>query len=73
MCPVLRRGAVAVRVGRYPLIGVRGMLYAISGGVPVEMEMESLAYESPAVPWVRATNLPRELHGCVIVPFGQLG
>jgi hypothetical protein len=68
LCPALRRGAVLVRAGRFPVAGVRGALYR-GGPTPEAVKPALVAFEDPAIRWVRATNLVRELRECVIVPF----
>lgn len=72
LCPALRPGAVALRVRRAPLTGVRGMLYRSGGWVPVPMHDETIAYDDPRIRWVRAVNLVRELHHCTFVPLEDL-
>jgi len=70
LCPALRRGAAAIRVRRYPIIGVRGRLHrAAGGGLLVETGEASVRYDDPTVRWLRAFNLLRELHDCTIVPL----
>jgi len=73
MCPALRKGAVAVRVRQAPIAGVRGALYRSGfGPVPEAVDEVTVAYEDPRVPWVRAINLVRELHGCTLVEVDEL-
>lgn len=73
LCPALRRGAIAVRVRRAPVAGVRGTLYRNGPGlVPVAQDEVTVAYEDPRVRWVRAMNLVRELHDCTIVSVDEI-
>lgn len=73
LCPALRRGAVAVRVGEFPVAGVRGALYRKGevGRGPVGAAI--LPYDDPDVHWIVASALVRELRCCTVVPFGELG
>lgn len=72
-CPALRRGAVAVRAGEFPIAGVRGALYRKGelGLRPVEAAI--LPYDDPDVPWIVASALVREFRSCAVVPFEELG
>lgn len=73
LCPALRRGAVALRVRHAPIVGVHGVLYRSSGGlVPVPTEEKSIPYDDPAIHWIRAAKLLRELHDCTIVELEDL-
>jgi hypothetical protein len=72
VCPALRRGAVLIRVGSCPIVGVRGMLYRSGGGRPVPVGPTTVAFDDPAASWVRAANLIRELADCEIIPFDDL-
>lgn len=70
LCPALRGGAVAIRARRAPIAGVHGTVYRSSGGLmPVAMEEKCITYDDPAIRWVRAVKLVRELHDCTIVPL----
>lgn len=71
LCPALRRGAVAVRARSYPLDGVHGALYR-PGSPPVMVGTASVSLDNPAVRWMRAVSLARELHGCTFVPLDEL-
>jgi hypothetical protein len=71
LCPSLRKGAVAVRVGRAPIVGVRGALYR-SGLVPESLGDVTVAYDDPLARWVRAINLVRQLHDCTLVEVETL-
>jgi hypothetical protein len=72
LCPALRKGAVAVRVRDYPVVGVRGALYKNSGTSLVAVAETIVTFDDPAIRWVRAANLVRELRGCTIVPVEEL-
>lgn len=71
VCPSLRKGAVAVRVGRAPISGVRGVLYRRDGNDTVPVEIVTVLYDDPIVRWVRASYLVRELLDCTIVPLEE--
>jgi hypothetical protein len=73
VCPALRRGAAAIRVREYPVVGVRARFYRSGGLRPVFVQETITRFDDPAVRWVLAGSLLRELHGCEIVPFDQLG
>jgi len=70
MCPTLRRGAAAVRAQTFPVAGVRGTLYR--GSQPVAVGAASVPLDDPAIGWVRAVNLIRELSDCTILPLAEL-
>jgi hypothetical protein len=67
LCPALRTGAVAVRVRRYPIFGVRGVLHHREGRKLIASHLDNARYDSPIVHWMLATNLLRELRDCTIV------
>jgi hypothetical protein len=70
-CPALRKGAAVVRARHYPVAGVRGVLYR--GSVRLVAAGEAtVAYDDPAIRWVRAMNLVRQLSGCTIIPITDL-
>lgn len=71
-CPALQRGAVAVRVRQFAVVGVRGTLYRPGSFGPVPVECANLAYDDPAVRWMVAVALIRELRGCSFVPLEEL-
>lgn len=71
LCPALRQGAVAVRARRFPLSGVHGGLYA-GGHTPVLVGDATVSYDNPAVRWVRAVSLARELRDCTIIEPDEL-
>lgn len=72
LCPALRRGAVAVRVGEFPVVGVRGALYRSGLFGPVAVEAVNVSYDDPVVRWVVASALVRELQDCTLVPIEEL-
>jgi hypothetical protein len=72
LCPKLRRGAAAIRVREFPTVGVRGALYERGPGGPVVVAETVVGFYDPAIHWVRATNLVRELRVCAIVPLKEL-
>jgi hypothetical protein len=72
LCPALRKGAVTIRVRQAPVSGVRGTLYRRGDLVPVAMDEATIPYDDPAIRWVRAASLVRELHDCTIVEVADL-
>jgi hypothetical protein len=64
LCPALRKGAVAVRVRECPIVGVRGALYRIGEAGPVAVGDAVVGFEDPAIRWVRAVGLVRQLRSC---------
>jgi hypothetical protein len=68
LCPALRRGAVAVRARTFPVAGVQGVVYR-GGAKPTPVKHDLVAFDDPAIRWVRAMHLVRELHGCTFVPL----
>jgi hypothetical protein len=69
LCPALRRGTVAVRVREFPIAGVRGVRYRPGLLAPVAVGAVNMPYDDPAVRWVLASALIRELRGCTVVPL----
>jgi hypothetical protein len=67
LCPVLREGAVSVRVRHCPITGVRGMLHHRDGRDLVATHEDNVHYDDPIVRWMLATNLLRELRDCTLV------
>lgn len=67
VCPALRNGHVVVRVGRSHLAGVFGIQYQPGPRFPASMTDVQIAFDDPAVRWVRAMQLIRELFDCTIV------
>jgi hypothetical protein len=72
LCPALRKGATAVRVRHCPVSGVQGVLYQSNGVSPVAVGDSAVAFEDPAIRWVRAMNLVRELRGCIVISLTEL-
>lgn len=66
-CPALRKGHVAIRVGRSVISGVRGILYRPGPLVPTPLDVTMLAYEDAVIGWMCAAHLVRELFECTIV------
>jgi hypothetical protein len=70
-CPALRRtGHVAIRVARCPVDGVYGVLYRPGRVYPTTISTGQqivIPFDDPAVRWVLAVNLVRELTGCTII------
>lgn len=72
MCPALRLGAVAFRARRFEIAGVRGALYR-GGQAPTAVGDMRVSFDNPAIRWVRAANLLRELRDCSLVELDELG
>jgi len=66
-CPSLRKGWVAVRVGRSEVSGVYGARYRPGDPFPVAVVDALLPFDDPAIRWTRANQLVRELHDCTRV------
>jgi hypothetical protein len=71
-CPALRRGHVAVRVGRSEVAGIYGLRYEPGPHLPTATHDTSVAFDRPAIRWMRASQLIRELHECTIVDLESL-
>jgi len=71
LCPALRGRAVAVRVRHAPIVGVHGALYRSGRLAPVAIGQQGIPYDDPAIRWVLAGKLVRELRGCTIVPITE--
>lgn len=68
MCPSLRKGYVALRVGESAVSGIYGARYRVGNTrVPIMAGDEVVAFGDPAIRWTCATQLVRELTDCVIV------
>lgn len=72
LCPALRKGSAVIRARSYTLVGVDGLLYRRSDRAIVPTQGVTVAFEDPAVHWVRAACLARQLHDCEIVPAQDL-
>ena len=71
LCPALRQGAVTVRARRFPVSGVQGGLYT-GDRSPVLVGNVVVSFDNPAIRWVRAASLARELGDCTIVELDEL-
>ncbi|TDQ04670.1 hypothetical protein [Labedaea rhizosphaerae] len=72
-CPALRKGAVAILAGRYPVAGVRGVLYAEGPNrMPTPVEDAIVAYDSHKSRWIKAHNLVRQLGDCELFEVHEL-
>ncbi|OEV11092.1 hypothetical protein [Streptomyces nanshensis] len=56
-CPRLRHDFTAVRVRAFERAGVRGALYQRATPHPVPIDVVSVAFDNPAIGWVRAGKL----------------
>lgn len=65
-CPALRRGHVIIRARHAPIAGVHGTLYAPGMPVPVPVGSALVAFGDPAIQWLLASNLVRQLFECTI-------
>ncbi|OLF06242.1 hypothetical protein BLA60_33245 [Actinophytocola xinjiangensis] len=73
LCPALRRGAVAVRVRRAPIAGVRGALHSRGpSSEPHPTDDITVTYDDPRARWVRAINLVRQLQECTLIDPADL-
>src|ERR1044072_1412375 len=70
-CPALRRGAVAIRAGRYPVVGVRGGLY-VADRIPQVIGDELIGLTDSRIRWTLAHNLVRELSDCTVIEVADL-
>lgn len=70
-CPALQRGAVAIRVRHFAVVGVRGTLYRPGTFAPAPVAAAQLDYGDPKVRWMVAVALIRELRGCSFVPLDE--
>jgi hypothetical protein len=71
LCPSMRKGAVLVRARQYPVAGVHGLLYS-GGRRPVPVGPLTVSLDDPAVRWVRAARLVRQLDDCTLVDIEDL-
>ena len=67
VCPALRKGYVAIRVGRSAVSGIYGARYRPGIPYPTPTEDRIVSYADPDVRWTRAGQLVRELLDCTIV------
>jgi hypothetical protein len=63
VCPALRKGHVPFRVRRSIVSAVWGIRYQAGQGIDDAI----VAFDDPAIRWVRAAQLVRELRGCTMV------
>ena len=70
-CPHLRGRTLALRVGRAPIVGVRGTLYQPRHGRPVRVGPMSLPYSDRRIRWFHAFQLFRELRDCTVIDLNQ--
>jgi hypothetical protein len=66
-CPHLRRQYAAVRVRRFTLSGVHGVLYRPSYPAPVPQDVGSLDFGDHRMPWVQAAQLMMRLEDFTLV------
>ena len=69
ICPALRKGYVAIRVGRSIISGVYGVHYCPGPEFPRSVDDRILTYDDPAIRWTCAGQLVRELLECTVVPL----
>jgi hypothetical protein len=67
-CPALRKSAAIVRAGSFVVSGVHGILHR-GGPRPRAVGATIVRFEDPAIQWIRAVNLVRQLSDCVITPL----
>lgn len=72
LCPALRTGAAVVRAGSFGIAGVYGTRYCRKGPALVAVGPGIVTFDEPAIQWVRAVGLVRELWDCVIIPLTSL-
>jgi hypothetical protein len=72
LCPKLRRGAAAVRARECPIVGVRGALYERGKVGPAIAREGVLGFDDPAICWMRAVGLVRQLRGCRLIGLEEL-
>lgn len=71
VCPALRTGYVAVRVGWSEIAGVYGARYQAGYPLPVATADSTVAFDDPGIRWVCASQLVRRLRECTILEWGQ--
>jgi len=69
LCPALRKGAVVFRARQYPIAGIRGALY---GPGPRFLGDEVVRLDIPAVRWMRASALVRQLQDCTLLDLDEI-
>jgi hypothetical protein len=70
VCPALRQGAVLVRAGWCEVAGVNGVLYS-SDPTPRPVGQVSVAFDNPAIRWIKAAYLIRELLDCTLIELDR--
>jgi len=65
LCPALRKRAVVVRAGTFIVAGVYGTLYRADRSLSA-IGPANVSFDDPAIGWIRAVSLVRELHDCAI-------
>jgi hypothetical protein len=72
LCPALRHGALAMRVGYCPVVGVYGAHYVSGPDGPVPSRMANVRYDNPRIGWVQADHLLRQLWDCTLISLDDL-
>ena len=73
MCPAMRKGAIAIRARRYPVVGVHGRFYRPTGTPwPEAVDDRNARYGGSVHRWIQASKLVRGLRDCTIVPLESL-
>ncbi|CAM3337238.1 hypothetical protein KIPE111705_03415 [Kibdelosporangium persicum] len=67
LCPALRKSSVVVLAKESPVVGVYGMVYRSGHPSPIPTGKRTVGFDDPAIQWVVAASLLRELRGCSIV------
>lgn len=70
-CPHLRRRTLALRVGRAPVVGVKGILYLPWRGGLARVGPANLSYSDRRIRWLHAFQLFRELHDVTVVDLNE--
>jgi hypothetical protein len=65
--PPLRKGYAAIRVRHSTVVGIYGARYRPGPLLPTPTEDAILRYTNPAIPWICASQLVRELRDCTLV------
>lgn len=71
-CPALREDHIVLRAREYPIVGVRGALYAPGRAAPEPLQHVFARFSFPGINWVRASSLVRELRACTVLPPEEL-
>ena len=70
VCPALRKGAVAFRAASCEIAGGTGRLYT-GGLVPKKVGSVTVTFDDPAIRWVLAMGLIRELLDCTLIDLDE--